>query len=198
MIFDGEPQSPCHFGPVLRELADIKREDGVAGRERIDQRRFPRAAAGARKDHDWCGGLEDRLQPLQNVVPERRELRTAVIDSGLRHGSQHALGRIGRPWDLKEVTAGLYTVERCYRGRDGWRYVHPPVADRQKVARHHAGVRHALQSRTCVSAPAIDVEALRRDLESQLEGDVRFDDVTRALYSTDASVYQIKPSGSSS
>jgi len=38
-------------------------------------------------------------------------------------------------------------------------------------------------------------EALRRHLASQIEGEVRFDAVSRALYSTDASVYQIHPLG---
>jgi FAD/FMN-containing dehydrogenase/Fe-S oxidoreductase len=42
---------------------------------------------------------------------------------------------------------------------------------------------------------SVDVAALRRDLEAAVEGEVRFDDITRALYSTDASVYQIKPAG---
>jgi FAD/FMN-containing dehydrogenase/Fe-S oxidoreductase len=41
----------------------------------------------------------------------------------------------------------------------------------------------------------VDVSALRRELESVIEGEVRFDAVTRALYSTDASVYQIEPLG---
>ena len=36
---------------------------------------------------------------------------------------------------------------------------------------------------------------LQRDLETSIEGDVRFDAITRALYSTDASVYQIEPTG---
>ena len=36
---------------------------------------------------------------------------------------------------------------------------------------------------------------LQTDLETRLEGDVRFDKVSRALYSTDASVYQIEPIG---
>ena len=43
--------------------------------------------------------------------------------------------------------------------------------------------------------PSVNVEQLRRDLESQIEGEVRFDTVTRALYSTDASVYRIEPLG---
>ena len=42
---------------------------------------------------------------------------------------------------------------------------------------------------------AIDVVALRRELEGALEGEVRFDALSRALYSTDASVYQIQPAG---
>ena len=36
---------------------------------------------------------------------------------------------------------------------------------------------------------------LRSDLETRLEGEVRFDPVSRALYSTDASVYRIEPVG---
>ena len=42
---------------------------------------------------------------------------------------------------------------------------------------------------------AVDVDALRRELESALEGEVRFDALACALYSTDASVYRIRPVG---
>jgi FAD/FMN-containing dehydrogenase/Fe-S oxidoreductase len=41
----------------------------------------------------------------------------------------------------------------------------------------------------------IDTEALRRALAAAIEGEVRFDRLSRALYSTDASVYQIQPAG---
>ena len=41
----------------------------------------------------------------------------------------------------------------------------------------------------------IQTGTLRRQLEEQISGEVRFDAVTRALYSTDASVYQIHPLG---
>jgi FAD/FMN-containing dehydrogenase/Fe-S oxidoreductase len=41
----------------------------------------------------------------------------------------------------------------------------------------------------------IDRDALRHELEREIEGDVRFDQISRALYSTDASVYQIEPLG---
>src|SRR6266481_5396544 len=38
-------------------------------------------------------------------------------------------------------------------------------------------------------------ELLQRELERRISGEVRFDKVSRALYSTDASVYQIEPLG---
>ena len=41
----------------------------------------------------------------------------------------------------------------------------------------------------------IDVDALRTQLEQQIDGEVRFDKVSRALYATDASVYHIEPIG---
>src|SRR3954468_19259597 len=43
--------------------------------------------------------------------------------------------------------------------------------------------------------PSIDSEAMRQDLASHIEGEVRFDALSRALYATDASVYQIIPIG---
>ncbi len=46
-----------------------------------------------------------------------------------------------------------------------------------------------------IEVHTIDGDTLRRDLERLLEGEVRFDKVSRALYSTDASVYQIEPLG---
>ena len=42
---------------------------------------------------------------------------------------------------------------------------------------------------------AIDSDALCEALKQNLEGEVRFDKVSRALYSTDASVYRIEPLG---
>src|SRR4030081_2458229 len=39
------------------------------------------------------------------------------------------------------------------------------------------------------------VASLQRELEDEIEGEVRFDRVSRALYATDASVYQIEPAG---
>ena len=41
----------------------------------------------------------------------------------------------------------------------------------------------------------MDIDSFRRDLEARIQGEVRFDKVSRALYSTDASVYRIEPIG---
>src|ERR1700680_4343266 len=43
--------------------------------------------------------------------------------------------------------------------------------------------------------PRVDANALEGELRKQLEGEVRFDAISRALYSTDASVYKIRPLG---
>ncbi len=45
------------------------------------------------------------------------------------------------------------------------------------------------------SEPPVDAAALQKELERQIQGEVRFDTITRALYSTDASVYLIRPLG---
>ena len=57
-----------------------------------------------------------------------------------------------------------------------------------------ATINRPVQIQAAAPAP-VDTEALRRELESRIEGEVRFDAVARALYSTDASVYQIQPAG---
>ena len=44
-------------------------------------------------------------------------------------------------------------------------------------------------------ARLVDTKALEADLRASIEGEVRFDKVSRALYSTDASVYYIEPIG---
>src|SRR5215216_1174307 len=44
-------------------------------------------------------------------------------------------------------------------------------------------------------AARVDVSALERALRRTIAGEVRFDRITRTLYSTDASVYQIEPLG---
>jgi FAD/FMN-containing dehydrogenase/Fe-S oxidoreductase len=54
---------------------------------------------------------------------------------------------------------------------------------------------HQVQCGALRQLHVIPSETLRRQLEEQIAGEVRFDAVSRALYSTDASVYQIHPLG---
>jgi FAD/FMN-containing dehydrogenase/Fe-S oxidoreductase len=54
---------------------------------------------------------------------------------------------------------------------------------------------HRVPERSIRSQFAVTGSALQRDLEREIAGEVRFDPVSRALYSTDASVYQIEPLG---
>ena len=44
-------------------------------------------------------------------------------------------------------------------------------------------------------ATPVDLGRLQRELRQNISGEVRFDDISRALYSTDASVYKIRPVG---
>jgi FAD/FMN-containing dehydrogenase/Fe-S oxidoreductase len=44
-------------------------------------------------------------------------------------------------------------------------------------------------------AALVDADSLRHEFERHIQGEVRFDEISRALYSTDASVYQIRPLG---
>ena len=41
----------------------------------------------------------------------------------------------------------------------------------------------------------MDLRRLQDDLHGFFEGEAHFDDVTRRLYSTDASIFQVKPAG---
>src|SRR5579872_2505970 len=46
-----------------------------------------------------------------------------------------------------------------------------------------------------MSSPTALNSQLEQELRGRIEGEVRFDDMTRGLYSTDASIYQIRPIG---
>jgi FAD/FMN-containing dehydrogenase/Fe-S oxidoreductase len=52
-----------------------------------------------------------------------------------------------------------------------------------------------VQVEPAISKGAVDAAGLEQELRSSVAGEVRFDALSRALYSTDASVYQIQPLG---
>ena len=54
---------------------------------------------------------------------------------------------------------------------------------------------HRPQPRALLGASRVDAEALARALRTETTSEVRFDNVSRALYATDASVYKLRPLG---
>src|SRR5579884_2569265 len=67
---------------------------------------------------------------------------------------------------------------------------------RESRARPRAPAGRPRMSLVQINNSAVEIsDALRRELERAVEGEVRFDKLSRALYSTDASVYHIEPAG---
>ena len=75
------------------------------GRERVDQRRLPRAGAGRGIDDDGPDVWKTPPQAGEHLEAELGERRTAVVDRRAVDRPQHAVGDVGRPGDLKEVAA---------------------------------------------------------------------------------------------
>src|SRR5205085_6056869 len=57
---------------------------------------------------------------------------------------------------------------------------------------HHSSF---LTSMPDLRKPIADQRRIRDDLEGIVRGDVLFDDITRTLYSTDASLFEVRPLG---
>ena len=94
-----------HDLPQRGELAGLHHQHAVAGRQRVHQRRLPRAGAGRGVDDDGIGGLEDGLDAVETTLGELGEVRPAVIDDRRVHRAQHAVGQRGRARNLEEVAA---------------------------------------------------------------------------------------------
>ena len=101
-----QPELLRHGLPLRRELAGLDHQHAVAGRQRIDQRRFPRAGAGRGVDDDRIGGLENGLDAVEAALGELGEFRAAMIDDRRVHRPQHAVGQRRRPRNLQEMTPG--------------------------------------------------------------------------------------------
>ena len=97
-----------HVAPERGEVAGLEHQHRVAGRQRVDERRFPRAGAGRGIDHDRARGLKHALKAVDRLAPERRKRGAAMIDGRLRDGAQDPVGHVGRPGDLEEVTARFH------------------------------------------------------------------------------------------
>ena len=94
-----------HGLPQRGKLTGFHHQHAVVGRERVDERGFPRAGASRGVDDHRIGGLEDGLDAFETVFGELGEFRPAMVDDRRVHGPQHAVGQRSRPRDVKEVAA---------------------------------------------------------------------------------------------
>ena len=92
-----------HDLPQRGELAGLHHQHAVAGRQRVHQRRLPRAGAGRGVDDHRIGGLEDGLDAFEAALGELGEVRPAVIDDRRVHRAQHPVGQRGRARNLQEM-----------------------------------------------------------------------------------------------
>ena len=114
--FGLQPELLRHDLPQRRELAGLDHQHAIAGRQRVDQRRFPRAGAGRGVDDDRIGGLENGLDAVEAALGELGEFRPAMIDDRGVHRAQHAVGQRRRARNLQEMTpGGARSILRHYR-----------------------------------------------------------------------------------
>ena len=107
------PEPLGHLLPQRREVAGLGHQHAIARRQRVDERRFPRAGARGRVDDDGAVGLEHLLHPGEHRLAQRRRTpgpRWSIV--GVVDRAQHAVGHVGRPGNLQEMAAGRTVVER--------------------------------------------------------------------------------------
>lgn len=74
---DDEPHAFGDLAPQRGEMASLEHQHLVAGRQRIDDGRFPRTRAGRRK-------YDDRMLRLENTFEAGKNLTTSAPNSGPR------------------------------------------------------------------------------------------------------------------
>ena len=102
---DLEAEASRHFRPQPGEVPGLVDEHPVARRERVDERRLPRAGAGGGKEVHPARGPEHAAHPVEARAPELREPRSPVVDGRAGHGLQHPSRDVGGPRDLKEMAS---------------------------------------------------------------------------------------------
>ena len=101
-----EAQALRHLFPERGEVPGFEHQDGVAGTERVDERRFPGARARRRIDDDRLLRLEDLLDPFEHCQAERAEFGATMVDGRVAHRAQDAIRHRARSGDLQEVSSG--------------------------------------------------------------------------------------------
>src|SRR2546428_8145900 len=102
---------------LVAELPDVKRKHAVVGVQGVDNGGLPSAGAGAGKQHDLTGtSLEDLGEPGGDFRDQSRKLRPTMVGNRPIHRAYDALGHIGRPWDLQEITTRHVSLLRHVNG----------------------------------------------------------------------------------
>src|SRR5882672_10204489 len=102
---DRDPEPRRHLVPQGGEVPGLEHEHAVAGRKRVDQRRFPRAGPRGRVDHHRLLCLEYRFQAIEDLQAHLAEFRAAMVHGRVVDRAQHPVRDIGGPGDLQEVAS---------------------------------------------------------------------------------------------
>ena len=108
-----------HLVPQRGEPAGAAHQHRIARRQRVGQRRLPRAGAGGGIDHHRPLGLEDRPQVGEDLQPQPAEIGAAMVDRRAVDGAQHPVRHVGGAGDLQEMPAGV-----VLRHGASWRGTH--------------------------------------------------------------------------
>ena len=93
--------------PERREMPGLEHQYLVARRQRVDQRRLPRARAGGWEDEDMLLRLEDGLHAIEGLLAHFGEIGSAMVDGLLADGLEDAVGNRAWPRNLQEMSASL-------------------------------------------------------------------------------------------
>ena len=89
--------------PQSGELAGLGHQHAVAGRQSVDDCRFPRPGAGCRIDDHGAGCAEHRPDGLQHLMSQFLEVWTAMVDHLAVDGALDALGHRAGSGNLEEM-----------------------------------------------------------------------------------------------
>jgi FAD/FMN-containing dehydrogenase/Fe-S oxidoreductase len=136
---------------------------------------------------------------LAALFEPSRFLRNALSGAGLGHGLVFPAGT------LQPQLAPSLTRTRA-SGPVRYSTFRVLFASGENTSRGHETLRsfaltmpfipiEAFPPKPRADVKQVDASALERELRASIDGEVRFDKISRALYSNDASVYQIEPLG---
>ena len=108
-----------HLVPQRGEPAGAAHQHRIAGRQRVGQRRLPRAGAGGGIDHHRPRVWKIARRLVEDLQPQPAEVGTAMVDRRVVDGAQHPVRHVGGAGDLQEMPAGV-----VLRHGASWRGTH--------------------------------------------------------------------------